>query len=437
MSASFSRCVSVAFVLFVSSAPSAMAGRPPIDTQLAAQYFQEAKALAGRDQGRLWGVTLAGPMMFVEPQSRMIVANQADKEHKLTAEGPVSVGHLPLNESIANNAVHWAGVHWTMVVWPLPANRDDRAVLLMHESWHRIQNQIGFPASFPANAHLDAPEGRFWLQLEWRALAAALKLEARERRDTLEDALCFRARRRELFPQAAGEERSLEMHEGVAEYTGVKLSGLSDSAMRDYARKSLEQRPKRMATFVRSFAYLSGPAYGILLDEDGVPWRKKPAGDFGTMLEESRHIKLAINLKDMAEARALAYEGDILRESETRREAGRQKRIADYRARLIDGPVLVLPLKKAQTSFDPTNLQPLPGRGTVYPNLRISDSWGILTASKGALMSADFSTAYVSAPPDPKSRPLKGVGWQLELNAAWKIEPGRRAGDFVLIERRK
>jgi hypothetical protein len=427
----------VAGIFLAVPLPSLKAEQEAINVRLAEQYFREAKTLADRDHGRLWGVTLDGPLMFAEPRSRMIVANQADRQGKLTARGPVFIGHLPINEGIANNAITWAGVRWTMVVWPLPSNRDDRAVLMMHESWHRIQGPLGFPASFPANHHLDTPEGRLWLQLEWRALAAALGRDAKERRAAIEDTLLFRARRRGLFPQAATEERSLEMHEGVAEYTGVKLSGLADSAMREYVRKNLEQRPKKMATFVRSFAYLSGPAYGLLLDEAGVAWRKDPQGDFGALLQLSQSITLRKNLSEAADVRARAYQGEALREAETKREAARQERIADYRARLIDGPVLLLPLKKAQTTFDPNNLQPLPGHGTVYPNLRISDLWGTLAVSRGALMSADFSKAYVSAPLDPDKRPLKGDGWQLELNDGWKLQPGKRAGDYVLTAPRK
>ena len=126
-----------------------------------------------------------------------------------------------------------------MVIWPLPSDANVRGVLLMHESWHRIQDRVGFPGSAPKNEHLDTPEGRYWLQLEWRALAAALERDGEGRRRAIEDALVFRARRRQVFPAAAKQERLLEMHEGAAEYTGVKLCGLSDAGKRDYARKNL------------------------------------------------------------------------------------------------------------------------------------------------------------------------------------------------------
>ena len=68
-----------------------LAQQPTIDTALAYQYFQEAHALCSRDNGRLWGVSLCGPMLFVDRQTRAVVANQADREGILTKSGNVFV----------------------------------------------------------------------------------------------------------------------------------------------------------------------------------------------------------------------------------------------------------------------------------------------------------------------------------------------------------
>jgi hypothetical protein len=411
---------------------------PPIDTTLAKQYFQEAAALAEKDGGKLWGISLSGPLLFADPRTRTVVANQADRDGRLTRDGSVFVGRLPATTNVANTSVAWGGVRWTMVMWPLPTDRHDRAALLMHESWHRVQDQVGLPAAGPANHHLDTPEGRFWLQLEWRALAAAFQDPGPERHQAVRDALLFRAARRDLFRKARDQERALEMHEGLAEYTGVRLCGLEGAELRSYVRKKLADGPERMPTFVRSFAYLSGPAYGILLDETGTPWRKglKPADDLGELLRRSLSLDPAKDTKKQAEERSTTYQGVALRASEREREDKRQRRLAEYRERFVERPVLLLPLQKMQFSFDPNETQPLEGKGTVYPTMRLSDAWGTLTVSKGALMSPDFKKAYVPAPLDPKARPLKGNGWQLDLDAGWSLEPGERKGDYVLTHRK-
>jgi hypothetical protein len=403
-----------------------------IDTTLASQYFQEAQALCSRDNATLWGISLCGPMLFVDRKTRTVVANQADKEGILTRSGSVFVGTLPAKVNIANTAIDWAGVKWTMIIFPLPEDKYRRANLMAHELWHRVQNQIGFPSSGAANNHLDSRDGRVWLQLEWRGLAAALTSRGKQHRLAITDALLFRAYRRTIFPQAASEEREMEMHEGLAEYTGVKLSG-SPNVNQYLVNGDLKEAAQKQ-TFVRSFAYASGPAYGILLDQTGRKWRKglTKEDDLGTVLGKILAIRLPPNVKPAAEARAKNYDGDRLQTAETERENNRQKVIGDYRARLVDGPVLAIPLQKMNMQFNPGNLVPLDSLGTVYPDIRIVDVWGILTVSKGALMNSTFSTIYVSAPSSLSAPSIQGDGWTLELNAGWTVAVGERKGDYVV-----
>ena len=403
-----------------------------IDTRLAYQYFKEAQALCIRDNGKLWGVSLCGPMLFVDRKTRMLVANRADPEGILTKSGSVFVGTLPAKVNIANTATEWASLKWTMIMFPLPEDKYRRANLMAHELWHRIQNDIGFPSSGAANNHLDSRDGRVWLQLEWRALAAALTSRGKQRRLAITDALLFRAYRRTIFPQAASQEREMEMHEGLAEYTGVKLSG-SPNVNQYLVNGDLKEAAQKQ-TFVRSFAYATGPAYGILLDETGRKWRNglTKEDDLGTTLEKILAIKLPSNVNSAAEARAKNYDGDRLQTAETQRENNRQKLIADYRARLVDGPVLAIPLQKMNMQFNPGNLVPLDSLGTVYPDIRIVDVWGILTVSKGALMNSTFSRIYVSAPSSLNAPSTQGDGWTLELNAGWTVAAGDRKGDYVV-----
>ena len=410
----------------------ALAQSSPIDTTLASQYFQEAQAVCNRDNGRLWGVSLCAPMLFVDRKTRTVVANQADKEGILTKDGNVFVGQLPAKVNIANTATEWAGVKWTMVMFPLPEDKIRRANLMAHEMWHRVQNDIGFPSSSAANNHLDSRDGRMWLQLEWRALAAALMSRGKQRHQAIADALLFRAYRRAVFPQAASEEREMEMHEGLAEYTGVRLSG-SPNLNQYVVDKDLKEAAQKQ-TFVRSFAYASGPAYGILLDETKTNWRKnlKKEDDLGSLLQKRLSIKLPQNIEQAAELRAKNYDSDKLRAFETERENNRQKLLAEYRAKLVDGAVLELPILKMSMQMNPGTLVPLEPIGIVYPDIRIVDVWGILTVTKGALIKSDFSKIYVSAPSSLSAPSRQGDGWTLELNAGWTVAGGDRKGDYLV-----
>lgn len=409
-----------------------LAQESPIETAIAYQNFQEAQALCNRDNGKLWGVSLCGPMLFVDRATRTVVANQADPQRLLTRSGNVFIGTLPQTVQIANTAIDWAGVKWTMMIFPLPENKYHRANLMAHELWHRIQNDLGFPGSGVANNHLDTRDGRLWLQLEWRALESALITRGKKRRQAITDALVFRAYRRMLFPHAASEEREMEMHEGLAEYTGVKLSG-SPNVKQYVVEKDLKPAVKR-ETFVRSFAYASGPAYGILLDGTGKSWRKslKKEDDLGTLLQKTLAVKLPQDIRRAADERAAIYDGDKLQASETDRENRRKALVAAYRAKLVEGPVLVIPLQKMSMELNPGTLLPLESLGTVYPTIRVVDVWGILTVSKGALINSTYSRVYVSAPLSLTGSPIQGDGWTLELSAGWTVVPGERQGDFIL-----
>jgi len=44
-----------------------------IDTKLAAQYFRQLKETSDRDGGKMWGVPLYGPIMFVDPRTGNVV----------------------------------------------------------------------------------------------------------------------------------------------------------------------------------------------------------------------------------------------------------------------------------------------------------------------------------------------------------------------------
>jgi hypothetical protein len=423
----------LAFGILVSET-GAVAQNSSIDYGLALKYFREAAILCNQDHGRLWGVSLCGPMLFVDPVTHSVVTNKIDEEGRLIREGEVYVGRWPEEMPTSNSALKWAGVRWTTVQWPLPVNKYARARLMLHELFHRVQDDLGLPASSPTNNQLDSLEGRILLQLEWLALREAITHQGLGRRNAIEDALAFRARRRALFPRAATEERELEMNEGLAEYTGVRLSGRTDTEMAGYLAGRLDQAPNR-TTFVRSFAYETGPAYGFLLDAANPRWRfhLKQTEDLGLILQRSLGLKL---VRASVEARARSYDGDILRATETARDNARQSALKTYRLRLVDGPVLIIPLTgEINYSYDPNKLQPLGEFGMVYPTLKATDIWGAVTVTDGALMSRKGDRPaylYLPGPADPSAQPLKGDGWKLELREGWVLERGERNGDYVV-----
>jgi hypothetical protein len=413
--------------------PAAAPAGAAIPLGEARDRFAEAAALCAADHGLTWGRTLCGPMMVVDPASRAVVANQADAERRLVAQGGVFVGVLPDGENAANTSVTWAGVRWIQLRWPLPADRAQRAMLMMHESFHRLAEQLPIQrATSVANAHLDAPDGRYYLQLEWRALTAALRAPTEaERRTAIGDALAFRQARRSRFPGSAPEEDGLERNEGLAEYTGVVV-GLRDPAARvDAAVRDLGHGAE-VRSFVRSFAYATGPALGLLLDRYAPGWRARIA----ELASLSDALAAAVDApRPDAGRAAAAYGGTALRTAEDARAAERDAAVQRYRERLVDGPVATLRFAHMHIGFDPDTVQPIGAPGSVYPTLRVVDDWGVLEVTGGALIKADWSAVVVPAPASANTGKTAGDGWTLTLTPGWRLEPDERPGDLRLSTR--
>lgn len=404
-----------------------------VDTRLAARCFQEAQWASDDDGGKLWGKRLYGPMIFVDPQTRNAVANQPDKEGFLKPTDGVWLGVLPKETTVANTAVDWAGVHWTMVMLDLPEAPANRTMLMMHECWHRIQDDIGLPPAHPDNSHLDAKDGRIWLRLEYRALSLALISWGDERKQAIADALTFRAYRRSLFPSARANEDRMEVHEGMAEYTGIRLMGLGDWARRSYLSGRMKVNALK-PSYPFSFAYETGPAYGLLLDGDGKDWRQKltPSSSLSEILRGMESITLPSDAAAAAKRKAGAYSGRQVIAEEEARDRKHKLDAAKYRKLLIDGPVLVLPMPKGNYSFDPNETFPMGADGIVFPSTQISDDWGTIEVTGGARVNAGYNTAYVPAPANGGA--VQGPGWKLTLKPGWKLVPGTRKGDFTVAK---
>jgi hypothetical protein len=379
--------------------------------------------------------------MLVDPVSRTLIANMRPGGTEGKPQAGFFVTTLPASENIANTSIKWAGMIWTQVVWPLvlrpiyPDTSQWQQVVFMHESFHRLQAEQKWPFSDESgtNAHMDTLEGRYLVQLEWRALARALTSQGAAKRRAIQDVLLFRLARQKHFPQASSEEREIEWHEGLAQYTGVKLATEDAQQQRALAMVDLEDTPKR-DSFVRSFAYASGPAYGLLLDEAGPSWRKeaKKGTDLGELLAASINLTLATAEPKEVDARAKIYEGDALRKAEESRDQAAKKRVAGLKSKLIDGPVLELPLAHTKLQFNPQNLVSLGELGMVYPTARLVDDWGILSVTGDMLRDDRRHVAVVAAPSNSTGEPRRGEGWELELNPGWSITKGKRPGDFTL-----
>lgn len=386
----------------------------------------ELRTMCQQDNGRLWGASICGPLLVVNPATRLAWATQGDTTGVLQRFGDGWVGSLPNGVPVANASVDWGGARWAMVMAPLPEAAIDRRVLVAHEAWHRIQQQIGLPQAPSDCAHLETERGRYFLRLEMRALSTALLSSGRARQRAAREALAFRTARLNEFATAGSQEPALDRNEGLASYTGVKLGAGAEAEI--YAMRTLNAYDTHQA-FARSYAYATGPAYGLLLDAMNPNWR----GQLGAYAPADL-LAIAVRAERMSsgdmQSAAARYDGPgILRQERDRAEAQRQ-RIAEFRNRFASGPRLELPLTNMQMEFDPNQVTPVDGLGAVYGTLTIRDRWGELRSTSGALISSDFRRVVVAL---PEGSGLSGPGWSVGLTPAYVIGPTGPTGARTLI----
>lgn len=412
-----------------------VAAQARLDASVARTAFEHAQSLCDADRGRAWGVSLCGPMLIADPGTREFIANMDGASALLERDGEVFRGRLPDSVPIANTAVRWNGRVWTMLIAPLPKEEPARSILLMHEAWHRIQDQIGLAATNADQPQLATEAGRLSLRLELRALSAALvATDPAERRIATEDALTFRAWRYAQFPQARAAEDAMERHEGLAEYSGRILS--RDDEMIRHLAEHLG-RGDTVGEYARSFAYYTGPAYGVLLDAASPRWRETWDRREGLPRVLSTTVGLRAASGDEAfAASGQRYGAAAIRAEEAARALEQSARIATLRAGLVDGSVLIAPVSGANFSFDPNKVTPLPPEGSVYGVIRAAADWGVLNVQTAALLSSDWSRLSVDYKGAVRTEDgLKGGGWTLTLKPAWELTPGARDGDWTIRRR--
>jgi hypothetical protein len=392
-----------------------------VDQQRAQEYFKEARRLCERDAGRLWGVSLCGPMVIGDMRTQTFATSQPPPD----APRPQVVG-------LVNGPVQWGGVTWAAYAWDDLVNKtaQSRNEVLLHELFHGVQSRLGLVVPDPKNEHLDAVDGRYWLRLEMRALARALGESGERRNAAVRDALSFRQARRSIYPAAEKNEQALELNEGTASYAGTVLAA---SSRADATASALEVLAgfENGESFIRTFAYASGPAYGLLLDEASPGWQRalRSSDDLGILLMNA----LAVRPANDAASAAATYGGVELRAAEQQRERLRQDRINELRRRFVDGPVLVVPGGGGGYT-DSRGATVIPGSGTVYFNsYRVSGAWGTLEAEKGVLLASDGRTRRVPAPVRRDDVTFSGDGWTFRAASGWTVREGARRGDYEVV----
>ena len=408
--------VVLALVLCVSSTSCSQSNSNPMEK--AAPCFENLKKVSDADNGKLWGKTLYGPAMFVDVQTRNLVANQQNKENTLVQKGNLYFGQLPEDIIIANTSIAYCGEDWTCVIWDGSRDLLTNTHLLIHESWHRIQEKIGLPACGSFNQHLDEAEGELLLKLELSILKTLLQDDSKDLSEGLRDAMTVRKMRQIMFPN--GNENQFECHEGMAEYTAFKLLPLDNDneAIRKGLVAAAIAKGMDGSGFGNSFAYLTGPAYGLLIDEMIPDWRGSIRS--GKTIPEVISTEVAIpdTIDNTEIERISACYGltEYLNKERNRLEA-RDKEDAELRARFSESKWLVIPNNNINFGFNPSErLVAYDTIGVICNTMQLRGSFGTLEVGNGIMRTHNWSCFII-----PYSEDYCDA--KISLNPGYAIEP--------------
>ncbi len=397
------------------------------DLDLIMSYFTEFEDIIEWDKGRLWGKPINNKLMFVDPESRILVANRQNAENSFKKTHNVYLGVLENEVGIANTSKIIYGEMWTMINWEfLPkTNTPERKSVMAHEAFHGIQNDVGLPSVSSENQHLESMEGRIYLQLEFRALCKALIHEGEERLQALYDAFLFRNYRYQLYDEAMKSEGDFEKHEGMAEYTGAMLSGYSVDTLRYVLAKRLKDAENEK-TYQWYFGYKTGPAYAYLADMYGIHWKSeiRSHDNIAKLLQEKLNFRFDENLLEtLVDNRLSAYNGRDLIQHEDSLYQRKVEILESYNTMFYKDTVLQVPLLGGMNiSFDPMNAIDLYGLGTVYTkNTHISSSWGVLVSDAPVFLEKNWSYVLLSKPIIFCDSLISGNHWSIQLNEGWII----------------
>jgi hypothetical protein len=427
-------------LLLCLSATSALAAKtsPTIPTAAAEQAFTQVRVLCEADHGKMWGVSLCGPMLFADPASRAAVLNQPVAGAK--RDGKIWRITLPKDLPLSNSAVKYKGQRWSTFLWPLlPKDKAERGVLLMHESFHRIQPALGLVVNDGGGGvgELDSRQGRIWIRGEFHALRAALTAPGDKRKQALTDALTMRVYRHSLFSGLEKQERLLELNEGLANSTGIEAA-LNTRKARIKAAIHWLNRIEGRSSYVRTFAYATGPAYAELLNIAAPGWRRHvtPAFDFAKAAAKAYGIAMPSASKSAAMTALDRHGGKAIRAQEKKRAQKTAARNKRYKKEFVKGPTVSFPIIQSRRTFNSHHMTQFADHGIVYGILDDNDVWGELKVDGGdALFLSKSHRIVLPVTHELSGKNLSGDGWSATLNDAYKLAPDPdKSGSYVVVK---
>ena len=371
---------------------------------------QIAEVLNKPESKQLWNISLNAPILLIDHLKNKMYVTAIDSGKIQPLKEEEWDNKVPL----ANSIFDYKGGKYVTIIHAALMNTscEGRINLLSHEIFHLHQNDLGIKNAISVNYHMDEVQGRALLQIEMKALQHALE------HDTvgLYEALYIRAHRQSLYP--SNNEDLYELNEGLAEYTGVKLSATS---MTEYVKNRLNYNIKR--GYTNAFGYLTGSAYATLLDDLYPQWKKDKDLNRGMIFLLKKVMpKYEVSIDEPELKRILdKYNYDLLltNEKEEERSFGD---ITLYENLLKpETSKICITNNRINFTYNPQDRVIALSSAILLRNMTLTTEWGQVNAKSGIVRLNDWTAFYLLPPKEISSNVIKGDEYEIELNRGWKI----------------
>lgn len=409
----------------------------------------KAREILQADDGKLWGYPIWNNDILVLDFDNTVYSLKELPDSK-TEDSILFYKTLPENTlSFTNSAQEYDGKRVAVVM----ANYlDDECETIIHELFHVVQLRARDFRGDPVD-YLDQHDARELLRLEFQALRNGLRAADQEKAKSeveswLVDALMFRKIRQFKYKSYLQGELEIETLEGMANYTGMVLSGSKNK----FADAIAEIRGREAAeTYTRPFPYATGPAYGLLFDHLQVQWKSdiKTVHNFLEIYEKHLGKKLVVDDASVDRARARNNYDEIHRQ-EVERKLVHEKNVKFYTRMLVNQPSLRAAVTDGSgtysVSFNMNGTLALDGIGTVYSSIKGVDvsgkNFGSFQTIAGkdtlgvsGILSRTKEKDYVfPLPLKIEGNKVVGETYTIDINEGWEVKKINERGDLEIVK---
>lgn len=410
----------------------------------------EVNTLLSNDNGKLWGGNIWHTDFLVLDFDNTIYTLNPLSGFK-TTDSILYYSKMKKNElSFTNSVQEYKGKKYATI---LSSYLKDNGATLIHELFHTLQFKHeefnGNPVSY-----LDNYNARQWLRLEYEALRLTLqsinnKENSRKIKLHLNDALIFRKLRQAKYKEYLKNELELETLEGLANYTGIKLSGIENKY-----EEAIDQINEREAaeTYTRPFPYATGPAYGLIFDYLNIDWKKGLDVIYNFLnIYETKIIKKEIALTNTHISQAKKRNNfEKIHQEELSKKTNQEDLINFYTKMLIDSPTISVTSidEKYGRMYNMNGTISLDKDRTIFSSIKGTaksvEDFGSFHIKNGELGKTGILGTWIGdilkftfpLPKRIEGNKIIGEFYELELNKGWVIVKINDKGNLEIRKRK-